>query len=225
MRFACFSLLLFLQSCSAMSMATAPSNPQNQTDPDRVYKMDLELTVNGISGNGMMVVPNATVYEIEARAPGSVEILTMQTCHREIVMNRSGERVRLRLEPTEIERSGYCPVTISAFSPKFRYAGGFIDPQASDASLTASLICNGAASASAGVSVCQSRTGLAQKIVFESEVQVGPSKCGAPKDLGDKKSFELRLSTGMCVYAFKEINGSRIHRLTTNGYEEFNMSR
>lgn len=205
--------MLFLLSACASPQA-------QQMEASKEYRMDLELNVNGMSDRGLMVVPVSQAYTINVRAPGDSELVTLTSCHREVVLPRQRDFFAVKYEPTEVEASGYCPVQISAFSPKFRYAGGLIDFQ--DQELPAILICNGVTKNVTGVSVCQSREGMVQKIKFPSKVRAGqPANC-PPMDKAEGEDFEVNLGKGKCVYAFVD-ETKKIHRLTTFGYEEFQL--
>ena len=85
--------------------------------------------------------------------------------------------------------------------------------------LPAHVICNGLEYDSKGVTVCQSRSGLIQRIVFKSNVLVSPDE-GCP--ISDIKglSFDIILKEGKCTYAFMDASNGLIHRFTAYGYKE-----
>lgn len=217
--FALAALLLaaLLSGCANLPMAT-------QDSASKEYKMDLGLVVNGIAGKGTMVVPKSALYDIQVTAPDNADIVTINTCHREMILNKQDNKFGVKFTPTDIENNGYCPIIISAFAPTFTYAGGFIDVQ--DVDLPAILTCNGKTANTSGVSVCQSRMGMIEKIQFADPVNAGVPDLPCPALSGSPGvSFEVHLGKGRCVYAFKEVSSGRIHRLTTQGYEQFMLGR
>lgn len=193
--------------------------------------MDLEVSVNGRPSRGMGVAQREAwpVYDIRVRAPEKVELVTLTTCHREQTFTKQDREFSIRFTPSNFEDRVYCPARISAFSPSFVYAGGFLDFEDNRTRLPAEISCNGLSYGSGGVSVCQSRAELAQQIRFDLDVDAGTpgdAKCPPVKVLDPMRRFEIRLGEGLCVYAFRERNEPRrTHRLTTYGYQEFIVPR
>lgn len=221
-------LLCLLPSCSNTSNIIQPLNPET------IYKRDMIVSVNGLNGDGVLVVPRNITYKLHITAQGDLDLFTFTTCHREEtaedaanVTERSGifrrqitkkREIKLDYSPTKIEQSGGCPVFLGGFEEqKGRHSWGLIDFEGPDTVLPATVYCNGKETKANGVSICQSREGLIQGIKFEQKVFVSPD---APCDLGKTSGdyFEFQIRKGTCVYAFMDAQ-QRVHRFTTLGYE------
>lgn len=221
-------LLFLLPSCSNTANVLQPLNPET------IYKRDMIISVNGITGDGVLVVPRNVTYKLHITAQGDLDLFTFTTCHREEiaedaanVTERSGifrrtitkkREIKLDYTPTEIEMEGGCPVFLGGYEEqKGRHSWGLIDFEGPDATLPATVFCNGKTIEANGVSVCQSRAGLIQGIIFPEKVFISPDpQC----DLGQKEGthFKFPIKKGQCVYAFMD-KQFRVHRFTTLGYE------
>jgi hypothetical protein len=74
-----------------------------------------------------------------------------------------------------------------------------------------------------GVSICQSRASLVQRIAFAEPVEVlHPDFCQAPEVIEGGKAFLIELSSSKCLYLFQD-DKKRRHRLTTFGYDDVIM--
>ena len=222
----CFFALLFLTSCSVPVI--------DKLNPDVVYKRDMSVTVDGVTSEGVLVVPYKDSHKFHIVAQGDLDLFTFTTCHREEVAEDASNvsetrglfkrkiekkrEIKLDYKPTLIENTGACPVQLGGYEQKGgRHSWGFVDFESPSAKLQAKVYCNGQEIKANGVSVCQSRMGLLQAIEFEEEVYVAPTKeC----DFGIEKAkfFKFPIKKGQCVYAFMT-KTFEIHRLTTLGYE------
>lgn len=197
------------------------------------------LEVNGVSGEGVLVVPKADSYYFEVEARGDLDLFILTSCNRDWIKEKGwhvsykkrflgwGKRkiedkrkVEFFYTPDEIEKNGTCPVWLGGFEEsKGRHSWGFVDFKSDTETLDAKVFCNGETLNEKGVSICQSRKGLIQGIRFETEVVVAPDpEC----DLGSNRGtyFEFPISRGECTYIFRTIKKPREeHRLTTIGYE------
>lgn len=96
----------------------------------------------------------------------------------------------------------------------------------SNESLGARHWCNGTFVQSAsGVSFCQARAGLIQRIAFDEPVYVESGKnCPAIEPEGGTSTqiFTYALGKDLCIYNFlaKKAGDTRFHRLVTRGYEK-----
>lgn len=186
-------------------------------DPTKQYKIDLNVEINEKHGQGFMVIPKAQNYDITVHAIDEVDLVTLNTCHREMSLQKQNNQFKISITPNEIESSGYCPLIIQTFISKQRYNGAFID--IIDTTLKAHLVCNGESKDFIGASVCQSPAEMIQQISFESPVKQGTPdpECAKVVQKKDNK-YEIKLNKGFCVYVFRDAN-KKIHRLTTYGYE------
>lgn len=209
------------------SMISCTSVPQ-ELKKDVFYPRDMTVELEG--GHvypGWGVLPYQDSYKLKVWAKGNLDLFAFTTCHRERIIENAGQKglfgnkryVEQTFAPNKnMELQNYCPIALAGYEKgQGRHSWAFFDIETPDAKLPANVECNGWMIRTNGVSVCQARSGLLQKIVFPEEV-LASSKCALPKKQG--KEFVFPLSVGECVYAFKEKNGTRLHRLTTLGYEE-----
>ena len=230
-----FDLLAFLFILITIASLYSCSAPASQKlDPDMIYKKDMVVTVDGVTSEGILVVPQKDIHNIHIKAQGDLDLFTFTTCHREEIaedvsnvtetrgfFRRKIEKkreVKLDYRPAKIEKMGACPVQLGGYEEgKGRHSWGFIDFESPSTTLKGKLYCNGSESLGATVTACQSRAGLIQAIEFEEEVFVAPTEgC----EIGYTKGtfFKFQIKKGQCVYAFMN-KKLEVHRLTTLGYE------
>jgi len=193
-------------------------------DLGKNYRKGLQMQVNDRIGTGMMTVPIAKTLEITIQIPQKAEILRLSTCHREESVEKSGWRDRTshtwKIKLIEgIETIGECPIRIDALDVDGESSWGFIDLVNED--LSSTLQCNGIISWPKGVSVCQSREGLLQRIIFpgDTEGETISEGCPQPEPLKTKPGYNVPTGKGMCVYLFMDKDSGDFHRLTTFGYD------
>lgn len=226
----------------ALTFLTACSTTPQVLDAKIFYRRDLPVTVvyetkvshpetiptsgsNHFEGSG--VLNNATRYTfiISPKGNAKMDLLAITTCHREF----SGEKLspgffgknRYKYEYTPVkgvEDTPQCLIRMNVLDANTgKHAWALFDVQDRETLLPAEVTCNGETVQSNGVSLCQSRSGLVQRITFAEEVDFVPSKC--PIDAPKGRVLELKMPMGECVFAFKGKDSGRIHRLTTVGYE------
>lgn len=208
--------LLLLLGCAGFSSA-----PRQVLDPKQLYRQDIQLVVNGIKGDGVMVVPQADVYSIQGTSHGALDLLTITTCHRDVSSSPGGTRFAYEYNPRKsLEGNGACPLLVGAYDKKGQHGWAIVEFEDDTATLPSFLACNGVGRRFNGVSICQSRHGLTQMIEFDAPVKVSPD-FGCPMSAAkeDGKRFEFPIVKGTCVYAFKDVSSGKIHRLLTYGYE------
>lgn len=221
--------LIFLTGCSGVPITQS-------LNPDTFYRRDMLLEVDGAKSEGTIVVTPRDKHHFKIKAPGQLDLFTLETCHRDWTKERAWkvetkrrlfwkrkiekkQEVEFTYIPTDLEK-GYCPIKLGGYDKaNGRHSWAFIDFYTPEATLEAVVQCNGEQLKSPGVSVCQSRKGLHQVISFPVVVKVNPSSgCSLGKTEG--KTFKFNMARGRCVYAFGEKEGAkRVHRLTTLGYE------
>lgn len=196
--------------------------------PDKEYRKNLSMTINGRAGKGMMTVPKAPTYLLELFPPAKAEVIKITSCHREIIEERkdrptiwgSNKPIRFNLTPADgIETFGACPWAISTLDLDGNNGWGFVEFE--NEKLDATLLCNGDAIDAYGVSVCQSKRGLTQRIIFQEKVifrQTG--NCEELDPLKSMPAFDLITPKGMCVYLFTGQDSGNAHRLTIFGYDD-----
>lgn len=209
-------MLMIVNGCSEI---------QTKIEVGKKYKMDIWMVNKEYSGLGVLVLPKKPLYTISFESSGKLSLFIFRTCSREIAIENARRgldkyETLINYKPNEIEERGACPAEIGAYDEKGRHAWGFIDFEDTSTTLPATVICGQNTSVSGGVSACQEREGLLQKIKFEVPVVVSPDPgCEIGKEEGTEFEFPIRL--GHCVYAFREKNKPyRVHRANMYGYED-----
>jgi len=191
--------------------------------PEKYYQRDLQITYDNKTFNGTAVLPSKDKYSIKVKSVDKINLLTVTTCHREIAYYPDKVEFTFDYTPVKgIEDDGDCNLELFAANLEGKHAWGFIDLNAAKYALKATLRCNGENNKEyLGTSVCQSKVGLYQEIVFFYPVEISQiNKCPIPESQ-DKKIWKLNLNLGECVYLFKEtaFGTAKFHKLTTVGYE------
>lgn len=222
-------LLVLVSACSTDQMPTIKT--------DIVYKKDMVINHSGVSYIGVAVLPELASYDLHIVAKGDLDLFTFTNCHRDensenawnvtetrrtFIFKKTVDKkkeIKLTFKPTSLEKDGVCPAFIGGFEElKGRHSWGLIDFEDSAHKLQAAIECNGETKVMGGVSICQSRAGLVQRIQFGVKVRVSPEpECDLGKTEGE--IFEFSIKKGQCVYAFMS-EGGDLHRMTTFGYEQ-----
>lgn len=213
-----YFLLIALSGCSTVSQ---------KLEPGVFYKRDMDLAVNGSSGVGVVVVPNRSIYEMDIRSKGKLDLFTLTTCHREDSREKAGEdglfgdkkRVKLIYAPVVGIETGElaCPVQLGGYSVSGKHSWGFVDFESPELTVDATVKCNGSTYKTHGVSVCQSKAGLLQEIIFADVMDTVKGSCGKLES-DDGKAYRYTMPKGQCAWMFMD-KGGEIHRHTTIGYE------
>lgn len=225
-------LLLLLTGCLA-------SLPVQELNPATYYVNDICFT-HYVSKNktnyfcGVGVLPYADSYDLLIENEGKLNFFAMTSCHREkttenydkSIFKKDG-RIKINYEPT-LEKSKACPLFVAAFNRQGKHGWGAIFFEHPKYQLKANIECNGDNKIANGVSVCQSRQGLLQKITFQEEVVAvrpvdGPAERKEPCPVlptKDNKTFEFLMPTRECVYGFVSKNTKQVHIFNTIGYEQ-----
>ena len=211
--FTALVITVFFASCAT---------PTQVVNPNIFYRRDIQLEVNSESGNGVLVAIPAPKYVIKGFSYGKLDLVTLTTCHREVVLEDQGDRFEYSFTPMPgIEDVGACGMQLGGYDKKNgRHSWGKIEFKGPDATLEAKLTCNGVRSIVSGTSICQGLHGTEQWIEFSRPVQSAPDfgiGCGMPKSKDDKK-FVFQLNKHECIFAFVDAD-KKVHRLTTIGYE------
>jgi hypothetical protein len=179
----------------------------------------MEIEVNGVRAIGITVAPFSSNYVITGETDERIELLRINTCHFEKIIENVKKKFEFHYWPQPIERESICPLEISAYDVDGQNSWAFIAFDRHE-NLASTLTCNGATKKTGGVSLCQSREGLVQEIEFDVEVQFkkGRDTCYTP-ETKDNKKFEFKMSPDRCVYVFYA--GGKLHRMMTLGYQDF----
>lgn len=209
-----------LTACTIPLPSFVETPPHRATPPKPHVKMNLAMKVNGVPFTGVGVVKRAFNYKIEGRSPGSFDLLTLSSCHREVVIEDEGSDFTYEYKPDLVYEALNCALRIEGNDKgKGRHSLGLLDFEDPDFTLDAELHCNGVTSNIHGVGICQSRAGLIQGLTFPVPVTVDPDpKCNEIVDQ-DGQHFDITLSPGLCTYVFSG-SGGELMRLTTYGYAD-----
>jgi hypothetical protein len=212
--------LLFGVGCAAVTQTL---------DPKVFYKRDMQVCMDGRCGDGVLVADAAVAgvrksFTVTSRA--GMELFTFNSCHREVQSSPNAKQIKdAYFTPVGgLEDAPACAVDFAGYDVDGQHAWGYADFQDPKTQLPHLLKCNGETVASRGVSVCQSRKELTQRIEFPVPVVV-EALAGCPAlAAADRKSFEFQLGRGKCLYRFREIaEPHRDARLTTFGYESIRI--
>lgn len=214
---------LFLAGCGGM--------PNQKLNPELFYKRDINLEINGRTYEGVSVVPYASSYQIDIEPRGAdIDMLLITSCHREYSAEKTASgwfifrkrnRFRYTYNPVpEIENDGDCTLRINTFEKdEGRHAWALIAFEHPKYRLRGSLYCNGVREDASGVSVCQSKKGLTQRVDFGESVEFAKvsAGCAVPRrtSIGN---YEFDIASGECIYTVRNVRDER-HRLIMIGYE------
>jgi len=205
-------LALFLSNCSSVTQ---------KLNQNSLYRRDLPIVVDGIASRGTFVAPQKASYAIQIGPADTIDMLIVESCHKQW----TGERVETSQKgilwwkkenkftydhiPTAMEFDKPCPLHISALTVATdKNAWAYVDFEDSGHTLPAEWACNGETKKYNGVSVCQSRAGLMQKITFPSTVLFSPKD-----EVLEGKSFDIECEPGENDFVFQELSApNRKHR-------------
>lgn len=201
--------ILTLSACTNASLEPVPITYPRATLP---------FLIEGIPYTGIAAAQRKTSQKITVNTQKDSPYLFMTTCHREQLFERPALNFDFTYVPQFwIENTSYCLIKFTMISAQGKTLVGFIDLSSED-DLPYRLQCNGSSTSPVGYSICQSRSGLIQRISFDVRVVVEPAKgCSLPEP--DGFSYNIPLSSGLCLYVFRATDG-RFARLTTYGYTE-----
>lgn len=197
-------------------------------DPDTIYRRDIVVTINGEKFVGTGVPKKADKYEMEIKAKGVINMMTISTCHREVQMEypdpswfQKGNVQKWTYVPVKgIEDVKGCMMEIGSFEKgKGRHGWAAIDFLNGFESVPATLQCDGVTRSVGPVSICQAKEGLVQKIIFDRRMKVAPDRdeCKVLRTI-DEKTYTFQMPSEECTYYFGDIEG-KFHRLTLIGYK------
>lgn len=226
-------LLVFLPSCSTVLP---------KMEAEKFYRLDMGIEYLGKESTGYLLVPQKPSYEFNIIAPGKIDILSMRSCSREVIIENDSwirrKSKKMAYNPTTLERGNICDLEFWSYekSTKARHAIGYVIMQDQDGlGLPAEITCEDGTREYKGASFCQAHNGYIQSIKFMTDVLVSPDERCFPAisgglTLSNEKTamvgfdFEMRPVRGFCTYVFQEIDSpGRTHRLVMYGYDNVLM--
>lgn len=212
LRYLLFCLFWALVSCVTVDQ---------ELDPKVYYTRDLLMRTSDGVYKGVGVIPFKNSYKFIVKSPGKMDLLVIETCHREVTIEKAGFREWFQFNRNiqEESRPDCAFIRFASFEHKRgRHGDGLLVAAHPDYELMAILNCNGKLSKYVGTSVCQAREGLYQSISFTENVRLFQSKCKL--DLPERAStFRFRMPKRSCRFAFLGDSGKR-HILYSEGYEQ-----
>ena len=201
----------------------------NSTYRKRRFKRD-EVRFCGVG-----VLPYSENYEVKIEAYDKLNFFSLTTCHEEMTSEKRDQgffkkdgQTRVTYTPT-IERGKSCVLYVAAYSKKQKHSSGIIILEDPRYKLNATLYCNGYVMKTRGVSACQTKEGLIQKITFSEEVlpfkKVTQGQAKRKRDCPSlfedvSKEYEFKLPNRECIYGFRGVESGKIHMLNTIGHED-----
>ena len=188
------------------------------------YRKDLKITVNGEAYKGAALPVISNKYKIVVENESNLDLLTLESCHRHISVQNAYNKKRIlknkkkfvyNFIPSPIENN--CFLEISALSKKDTHSFGLIVFNSNRFLLPAQVHCNGDKIPYKGTSLCQSKKGLEQKIIFKTRTTV-EGTCPSTNIDNEGKEYKIMIKKDYCVFIFR--NKIHFHRLYTFGYEQ-----
>lgn len=228
LRVAALTAALFLQGCTALLRPELDANVN--------YQRDIVFTIRYAQGDkwsqeytitGMGVVPKADWYKVRVFPPGKADMITLDSCHREIKTPapdkgwfEKGYEFDFSLVGSLESENSCSIVSIGVYEKKAgRHAWGDFAIVSDREKLPALTKCNGRIKQYGGVSVCQAKEGLIQEYIFDRPVDVAYTYGCEIKKPADGKVWQFLMPAGECKIYFIDIkNPDIIHLAHMFGY-------
>jgi hypothetical protein len=223
------TVLYVLAVLVTSSVVGCSSNPkQEMPEAYTSYRAEMAFDVgNNKLYRGLIVLNSAADITFKVLSPIRLDRLEVSTCGRHEVYrdvdktkpwfgeSKSGFEFTYRYIPTEEESKGACPLMFQAFSKDQQKAWGMMFFK-QDQNLAANMDCNGEKKEFSGISACQTKAGLEQKIRFAVPVIFeSTSQCVIQSD--DQMSFLVRSRGDFCKASFSD--GAEFHDMILHGYK------
>ncbi len=190
---------------------------------DKFYSRNASFEVNGLKGFGTLVAPRAASYDMRIRSEADMDFLLIQTCGREVAIEKAGDDFKYTYTPNVVETTRACPIQFFGVEKgKNRRTVGWMDMEDPRHVMPGDLCCNGTCRKTQGVSACESGAGLIQRLTFP-----GPMIASSPDlkckigSVDGSQVFEFKIPRGECLHVFAEKAAPhRTHRLSTYGFDE-----
>lgn len=185
---------------------------------EKTYRKDLIFYDEKGQHEGIYVADKMPSYHFRIRFSEKPRLMKIRSCHRELVFDNPGKHLDFTYEPeTGLEDTiDPCFLELASFTKEGYNQTALIDFHRDEA-LVGTLTCNGKRIETTGVSICQTRAGLLQRMEFEHPVIAeGLSSC--PKIQDRAMTFIFPVSIGICLYFFYD--GKNFHKLVTFGYDD-----
>lgn len=213
-----FLVILLCAGCASV---------EQNLNPKIFYEHAMNVEVNEKLYKGFGVIPLAKKYKMKIWGRGKMDFLRITTCHREITKNKEGSRFKFDFIPIpemEMRKNGpnQCLMYFESYEQKRgRNDWAILDFDTPFETLEATDYCNGRIR-QGSVTLCHSRQGLKQKLVFQEVVDLSKQtrrECRI-KSL-DGKVWKYSMTKHVCSLSFRDRKTkSKYHRHTNVGYED-----
>lgn len=207
--FICF--ILCFSGCTSVQQTTT-------TGPLYSYRADTQIQVGGAQFDGMGVWKLTAPVDIEFSTPHGVtpDRIQITSCARQDIFENQKSPFVYHYVPVHAELGGMCPLYFEAYSKKDLISWGFIGFRF-DEELQAHIDCNGQGWTYAGLTVCQTKSGLEQLMSFPVKVEA-VAETGCHMTTTDKQNFKFVPDKGFCRATFVSPD-KKWHRLILLGYD------
>ena len=185
---------------------------------EKTYRKDLRFSDSAGTHEGTYIASVKDRHHFRLLFREKPRLVKIRSCHREIVYENPGKSLDFTYSPEAglEDKIDPCFLEFASFSASGYNQTALVDFRR-DETLEAMLTCNGERSIHQGVSICQSREGLLQRLEFDAPVSAdGLASC--PKLVGNAQTFIFPISMGICLYFFYD--GTKFHKLVTFGYDD-----
>lgn len=202
--------------------------------PLTVYRADLQIAVDGglFDGIGVTLSKGSTTIDITSQI--HIDRVEVETCSRQDVCQNgkpcsavfnvdsgwwgsSGKHMTYEYTPSAVERTESCPIYFRVYDKAALAAWGYLAFRNGE-ELPATFTCNGIDWRFSGHSVCQTKSGLIQRISFAQDVEDYDADQGCNMKKIDKRTFELRPALGLCTGKF--LANDKWHGMDVIAYDE-----
>lgn len=222
--------LIFLTLTACGTQQTTTQGPLYTYRADMQVSFDQGQTVYDGVTSARITTGNLPVTFI---SPVNIDRVQITTCGRQAICQSGGScdanfaisrnwigsvqnTFTYNYTPTPDEALGMCPMYIEAYSKKDLTSWAFVGFYGNE-TLPAQIYCNGKFVPTKGLTVCQTKNGLNQKIVFSTAVKAeGEKSCNLTTT--DNMNFTLTPDLGFCRASFLD-NNKNWHRLIMLGYD------
>lgn len=204
---------------TALLFSACATGGNNTTTDAGIPRFDMSGTVNQTPFDGVGVVPRASAYTMHVESKEDIDLLTVTSCHRDFSAQAAVKQGWWKekrgfdyvYQPAPgIEDNARCLIRLGTYNKSTQGLNGHAVIMLQDPafSLPAENICDGADGQAGGVSLCQSKTGLQQRIRFPVQVHLvsdGSLKDACRGEWIDAYTYQYELSNDECALVFDEV--------------------
>ncbi len=230
-------LPLLFCGCSTLKILEGEARQPATRVPLYVYRADLIITVDGVQFDGVGVTSLAELTDIDILSQVTLDRVEVETDGRQDVCEsgkvcdenkftidkgwwgRPGNHMVYHYRPSVVESDKKAPSSIyfRVYSKRDLAAWGFLALRRGE-DLPGRIICNGDSISFKGHSVCQTKFGKTQRLIFTASVDEHEADPSCHLITIDAQTFEMRPDVDLCTADF--FTGGHWHKLDLIGYEQ-----